>query len=147
MYEFGDDESDIAVFAALGSALAQIQSFELQLATQLGILARIDTQEFWGRTLGTVIREFRTHLPDQALASQLEEVRSRRNHLVHGILRDYGWPMMSTEDYNKLIVEIESTRVLLGKVAIDVSRYLSDKSLMKIVVVSIDLDGSVRREV
>ena len=55
--------------------------------------------------------------------------------------------MMSTEDYNKLIVEIESTRVLLGKVAIDVSRYLSDKSLMKIVVVSIDLDGSVRREV
>ena len=147
-FDFQRGRNDLALFAALGAALAEIQSFEFGLATQLGLLTRLDPAEFWSRTLGRLIRELQQQLPDHALADRLELVRRKRNHVVHSVLRSYGWPLMSDSKYIRAVKEIEDIRSLIEGVGVEVARYLSDRSLLKLLLISIDREtGNVNREV
>ena len=150
-FEFQRGPNDLALFAGLGAALAEIQSFETGIAIQLGLLSHRSTDsldEFYSKTLGTLIKQIQRHLPDNALASLLEKVRNRRNYLVHHILRAYGWPIMSDDDYIRAIREIEEVRSLIEQANLEVARYLSDRSLLKLIVLSIDHRSSeVSREI
>ena len=82
------------------------------------------------------------------VAERLEEARKGRNYLVHHILRKYEWPMMSDEDYIDAVKEIDKIRDLIETVNVEVAQYLSDRSLLNIIVLSINHDsGDIQRVV
>lgn len=147
-FEFQGEQNDLSLFAILGNALAAVQSFEMSIAIHLGLLSNKqkpnamnnndDFDRFYSLTLGVLIKQFREHLPDSGVAALLEEVRIKRNYLVHKLLREYQWPMMSDEDYVRAIKEVDQIRDLIEKAGVEVSRYLVDKSLAKMVVFAID---------
>lgn len=154
--EFQGRRNDVALFAILGNALAAVQSFEMSIAIHLGMLsekktsgsqtARDEPDRFYSLTLGALIKQFQKNLPDTGVATLLENVRERRNYLVHRILRVYQWLMMSNEDYVRAIKEIDEIRSLMEKANVEVSRYLADHSLADLVVFSIDHDsGEINR--
>jgi hypothetical protein len=99
VFQFQRGRNDLALFAVLGCTLAEIQSFELSIAIAISALTKLDPASFWSRTLGGLIRELRRHLPDDTLADRLEEVRNRRNYVVHEFLRTYGWPLVRPRLY------------------------------------------------
>ncbi len=155
-FEFQGKRNDLALFAILGNALAAVQSFEMSVAVHLNLLSekmrpdRQDTNDeldrFYSLTLGALIKQFQKHLPDSGVATLLENVREKRNYLVHRILREYQWPMMSDEDYVRAIKEIDQIRELMEKANVEVSRYLVDRSLVDLVVFSINHDsGEISR--
>ncbi len=147
-FEFLGRRNDIALFAILGNALAAVQSFEVSIVGHLRPLsknkssgnqtANDDVDHFYSRTLGALIKQFQKHLPDSGVASLLENVREQRNYLIHHILKVYGWPLMSDEDYVHAIKEIDGIRDLMEKANIEVSRYLVNHSMADLVVFSID---------
>ncbi len=147
-FAFQRGRNDLALFAALGSALTEIQAFEVGIEGYLKVLSEKDAQgkhtsgknpdRFYSQTLGMLIKQFKKHLPDSGIAPLLKNVREKRNYLVHTILRVYGWPLMSDEDYIHAIKEIEGIRALIESAGIEVSRYLADRSLLKLIGVSID---------
>jgi hypothetical protein len=147
-FAFQGKRNDLALFAILGSALAEVQAFEMSIAINLGLLsekgdsggkfASDELDRFYSQTLGTLIKQFQKHLPDSGVASLLENVRERRNYLVHRVLRTYQWPIMSDEDYVRAIKEINEIRSLIESASVKVSRYLVDRSLADLTVFSID---------
>ena len=147
-FEFQGERYDLALFVALGNALAAIQSFEMSIGIHLRSLSnekQLDKQDtggeldkFYSLTLGALIKQFQKHLPDSGVATLLESVREKRNYLVHRILREYQWPIMNDEDYVRAIKEADQIRELMEQANVEVSRYLVDKSLIDLVVFSID---------
>jgi len=147
-FVFQRGRNDLALFASLGSALAEIQAFEVGIEGFLQFLsqkASADDQassknpdRFYSQTLGMLIKQFQKHLPDTGIATLLENVREKRNYLVHKILRDYQWPIMNDEDYIHAIKEIEGIRAYIESASVEMSRYLANRSLLNLIVVSID---------
>ena len=155
-FEFQCKRNDLALFAILGNALAAVQSFEMGVAVHLNLLSEKtqssrqnkndELDRFYSLTLGALIKQFQKQLPDSGAATLLENVREKRNYLVHRILREYQWPMMNDEDYVRAIKEIDQIRELMEKANVEVSRYLVDRSLVDLVVFSIDHDsGEISR--
>ncbi|MFH0974857.1 MAG: hypothetical protein V1874_03645 [Spirochaetota bacterium] len=144
-FKFQRSHDDLALFVSLGAALAVIQSFEFSLATHLGLLSKLDPAEFWSKTLGQLIKGLQKQLPDDSLADRLEYVRNIRNYIVHGALRSYGWPFMSDTDYIRAIREFEDIRLLIEEVNREINRYLSDRSLLQLFIVLLDVEtGEVK---
>lgn len=147
-FVFQRGRNDLALFAALGTALAEIQAFEMSIENHLQVLSHKasaedlapskNPEQFYSQTLGMLIKEFQKFLPDTGIAELLENVRKKRNYLVHKILRAYQWPLMSDEDYVRAITEIEEIRAFIEHANVEVSRYLANHSLIGLVVVSID---------
>jgi len=147
-FVFQRGRNDLALFAALGAALTEIQAFEVGIEGYLKILPEKDSEgkhtssknpdRFYSQTLGMLIKQFKKHLPDSGIAALLENVREKRNYLVHTILKVYGWPLMSDKDYIRAIKEIEGIRALIESASIEVSRYLAERSLLNLIVVYID---------
>jgi hypothetical protein len=116
-FEFQGKQNDLALFTILGNALTAVQSFELSVAVHLDLLSKKTQSErqnksdeldrFFSLTLGALIKQFQKHLPDCGMAALLENVREKRNYLVHRILREYQWPMMNDEDYVRAIKEAD----------------------------------------
>ncbi len=145
-FEFQGKSNDLPLFAILGNALAAVQSFEMSIQVHLNLLSNDEPDRFYSLTLGALIKQFQKQLPDSGVATLLENVREKRNYLVHRILREYQWPMMSDEDYVRAINEIDQIRELMEQANIEVSRYLVDRSLVNLVVLSIDHDsGEITR--
>lgn len=150
-FEFQGKQNDLALFAILGNTLAEVQSFEMSIAIQLGLLSEkmqpdkqimnVEFDQFYSLTLGTLIKQFQKHLPDSGMAMLLENVRVKRNYLVHYILRKYQWPMMNDEDYVQAIKEMEQIRELIENAQAEVARYLSNRELIDLVVFSINHDS------
>jgi hypothetical protein len=133
------NSDDLALFAALGATIAEIQSFECHVVTMLGaIQGDLGNNSFFDRTLGWLIKTLREKFPDSEIDEKLEEVRSRRNRVVHAFLREYGWPMMRAEEYVQAIQDLEDTRAFIEHSSVELSRYLSDRSLVQLIVVRIN---------
>jgi hypothetical protein len=143
------DESDHALFLSLGSALATIQSFESSAASLLtGLLGQTEessqkTHEqlmgnYIDKTLGQLVKLFRQYVKDEALADKLEQVRQKRNYLVHGILRKYGWWLMGDDAYLDAIKEISEISQLIQETDQDIVKYIIDRKLLKMVAAKID---------
>lgn len=133
------NSDDLALFAALGATMAEIQSFECHVVTMLGaIQGDPETNSFFERTLGSLIKTLREKFPDSDIDGRLEEVRSRRNRVVHAFLREYGWPMIGAEEYVRAIRDLEETRAFIEQTSIDLSQYLSDRSLVQLMVMRIN---------
>lgn len=145
-FEFLGGHNDLALFAAIGAAMAEIQSFELHVHSLLDALAHKtgeressgEGDELYTKTLGTLIRLLKARLPDDELADCLDEARERRNHIVHRILRAYGWPLMTENDYIRAIKETERARETISVAGLTLSRYLKDRSLVNIIAVEMD---------
>jgi hypothetical protein len=150
-FEFQGKSNDLALFAILGNTLAAVQSFEMNIAVHLDLLSEKrrlnrqnrndDLDRFYSLTLGALIKQFQKHLPDSGIATLLENVREKRNYLIHRILREYQWPIMNDEDYVRAIKEMDQIRELMEKANVEVSRYLADHSLANLIVFSIDNDS------
>jgi hypothetical protein len=80
-----------------------------------------DPERFYSQTLGVLVKLFKKHLPDTALDKSLENVREKRNCLVHHIPRKYQWPIMSDDDYVKAILEIEEIRELIENTDVEIA--------------------------
>lgn len=141
IFSFSDAEH--ALLLSLGAAMAQIQSFEMSIAVLLGELItkkqkdekrRIEDEiaVHFEKTLGRLIKHFLSELKNREIADLLEEVRTKRNRIVHNFLRAYGWPMMSPQKYIEAIQEIDDFRRFLGEVEPVVCRHLSDKENMRV---------------
>ncbi|MBI2857082.1 MAG: hypothetical protein HYX95_02065 [Chloroflexi bacterium] len=147
-FEFQRGQNDLALFTSLGSALAEIQSFELAIEGLLSALSLVsptiqshrkqNPERFYSQTLGSVIKVFKKYLPDSGIDKLLDTTREKRNYVVHKILREYGWPIMDDEDYVRAIKEIEGIRAYIENANIEVCRYLTDRSLLDLLVVSVD---------
>lgn len=155
-FVFQRGRNDLALFASLGGAIAQVQSFELGIEGFLGWLSPKAAEEsglpikdpdsFYTKTLGGLIRQFQKHLPDTGIAELLENVRVKRNYLVHQILRVYQWPIMNDDDYVRAIAEVEEIRAYIETAGVEVARYLSDRSLVSVLVIKFNLGtGEVNR--
>lgn len=80
-FVFQRGQNDLASFAILGSAIAEVQSFELGIEGFLGWLSPkaaeengLSTKEpdnFYTKTLGRLIKQFQTYLPDTGIADLL----------------------------------------------------------------------------
>ena len=132
-------KNDLALFAALGAAIAEVQSFEFHLISLLGIIDKpTDADKFYERTLGSLIKVLNRSIQDAEIVQVLEDVRNKRNRVVHSFLREYQWPMMSDNDYVCAIQDLETTRSFIERTGVELSRYLSDQALVDLVVVSIN---------
>jgi hypothetical protein len=158
IFEFMGKRNDLALFAILGNALAAIQSFEMGISIYLNILSKgkssnfpnsdCELERFYSLTLGVLIKQFQQYLPNSGVASILENVREKRNYLVHRVLRVYQWPLMSGEEYVRAIHEIDEIREYIENAEVEVSRYLSDQSLVNLIVISIENNsGEISRKV
>jgi len=147
-FVFQRGRNDLALFVSLGGALTEVQSFEMLVegyvkdltldASSEDTMQTENPERFFSQSLGILIKNFQKHLPDKDIAPLLERARDRRNYLVHKILRQYGWPLMSDDDYVRAIQEIEGIRELIQDTGVEISRYLKDRSLANLVVLSID---------
>src|SRR3972149_350547 len=147
-FAFQRSRNDLALFASLGSALAEIQAFEVGIEGFLRLLSQKafapdgasskNAARFYSQMLGMLIKQFQKPLPDTGTATLLENVREKRNYLVHKILRDYQWPIMNDEDYIRAIKGIEGIRAYIESAGIETSRYLANRSLLNLIVVSIE---------
>ncbi|MEW8052469.1 MAG: hypothetical protein AB2792_13405 [Candidatus Thiodiazotropha sp.] len=152
---FSFPDEDHALMLSLGAALAQIQAFETSIAFILSNLASKSKDKEnqsledamkvnMEKTLGRLVKHFLLVLKNKEIADLLEEVRSKRNHIVHNILRAYGWPMMSPQKYIEAIQEIDGFRGLLSDAEPIICKHLSDKEKMNIRLLTLDpLTGDV----
>lgn len=146
-FPWNGNPDDLALFAALGAALAEIQSFECHVVTMLGAIhGHPETDRFFDRTLGQLIKTLRESFPDSDIDEKLEEIRKTRNRIVHSFLREYEWPMMRTEQYVRAIQDLECSRQTFEQVAVELSAYLSDRSLVELIVVRVnESTGKIER--
>jgi hypothetical protein len=148
---FSLPEREHALFLALGMALAEIQSFETGIAFLLSSIAneaghKVEEgyfdklmQEYGSKTLGLLVKHFREVVRDEEISSLLEEVKNKRNYIVHNILREYGWPMMSDEVYVKAIEEITQITQKIRDAERIIVPYLREEKILKIILMSIDV--------
>lgn len=147
-FEWRGAPDDLPLFACLGAALAEVQALEFALVTNISGFAQKEAtgvpskatlrDDLLEKTLGLLSRKFQNLLPDEQLKELLSQVVEKRNYLVHRFLRTYQWPMMSAEDYVRAIQEAESIRSFLQKANLDISKYLRDEELLKLIIVHID---------
>lgn len=78
------------------------------------------------KTLGTVIRLFREYIKDQDIAQALENARVSRNHIVHHVLKKYGWPFLSASDYLEAIHEVDNATRDIAAANEAVVRYIAE---------------------
>lgn len=136
LYELSS--GDHALFVSIGIAISEIQSLETQLASLLQSLERLTAlkdgnQQTSGKgihysekTLGTVIRLFREYIKDESIAQTLETARQARNHVVHHILRKYGWPFLSASEYFDAIREVDESTRSIASAREMVIRYMAE---------------------
>ena len=147
VFSFSDKEH--ALFLSLGAALAEIQSFETSIAFWLSSLATKKAPKgkpsfedeiiiHFEKTLGRLIKHFMLELHNKDIADLLEQVRIKRNHIVHNFLRANGWPLMSSTKYIAAIREIDDFRKFLADAEPAVCRHLSDKEKMNIRMLTYD---------
>lgn len=120
LVQFEFEDNDLALFAFLGSALAEIQAFENTVGLVLAIFSSNMNkdnrdifkfrEEYFEKTLGALVNLFKKIVKDEEISNMLIDVKDKRNLLVHNILRKYGWPLMSPPDYLKCFKEIEEIR-------------------------------------
>lgn len=142
---FNYEQRDIALFIALGAALAQAQVLEFGIAHLLGLvesggdnrLTEISSG-FLEKTLGALARKVKVHTTDPELASKLEEIVEKRNFVAHRVLQKYQWPMMSDDSYREAICELDAIRQLLIDAEFEVTRALKEAKNLDLVVVGID---------
>jgi len=146
-YQWQGRKNDLTLFASLGAAVSEVQSFETHLLAVLGIIGnQKDENNFYDKTMGVLIKTLSKSFPDSQISNLLEEIRDKRNRLIHSFLREYQWPIMSDDDYNRAILDLESTRSIIEKANLELSKYLSDRSLVNVIVLQIDHEsGEINR--
>ncbi|HFA49982.1 MAG TPA: hypothetical protein ENJ95_13320 [Bacteroidetes bacterium] len=137
-----ENKNDKVLFILLGEALTEIQCFETCIYSLLsGIqdnekkITFIDSFEKNERkTLGQLIYDLDKYIKDENIKRNLIEVRDRRNYLVHNILKRYGWPLMSNEDYLKSIKEIVEIRDFINSSEPIITKYIRDNKILDILI-------------
>lgn len=143
---FDFQDNDHALFVSLGAALTEIQVFETMLLTHLSIFKNnlenkdIDSihQENIDKTLGQLARLFIEIVKNDEIGYLLIEVRDKRNFLVHKILRKYGWPLMSDDDFLKSYKEINDIREFIYQAKMKLASFLNSQDFSNAIVVAIN---------
>jgi hypothetical protein len=129
---------DHALFLTIGIAVSQIQSLEVTMAsllTSLEVHSALKQgvkpiekliSDHSEKTLGTVIRLFREYIKDNDIAEALEKARVSRNHIVHHVLKEYGWPFLSASDYLEAIREVDNATRQIAAADEAVVRYMAE---------------------
>ncbi|HEB90284.1 MAG TPA: hypothetical protein ENI85_12000 [Deltaproteobacteria bacterium] len=140
-----------ALFVALGSALAESQSFEFFISTTLAQIASAEGDDQKGRydelvehhlskTLGWLAKHFQDQVGDQEIADLLNRIRKKRNYLVHNILKDYGWPMTTAQEYLACFREITEIRDLFSTTKSLMATRLRETGVHKMYTIKMDPD-------
>jgi len=142
---FNYEQRDIALFVALGAALAQAQVIEFGIAHLLGLIESGGDDRFkeissglLEKTLGALARKVKGHATDSALACKLEEIVEKRNFVAHRVLQKYQWPIMSDDSYLEAIRELDAIRQFLADSELVVTRALKEAENLNLIVVGID---------
>lgn len=142
---FNYEQRDIALFVALGAALAQAQVLEFGIAHLLGLIESGGDDRFkevsnglLEKTLGALARKVKGHATDPALANKLEEIVEKRNFVAHRVLQKYQWPIMSDDSYLEAIRELDAIREFLTDAEVVVTRALKEAKNLDLIVVGID---------
>jgi len=142
---FNYGQRDIALFVALGAALAQAQVLEFSIAHLLGLIESDGGGQykdvsggFLEKTLGALARKVKSHTTDSGLSTQLEEIVEKRNFVAHRVLQKYQWPMMNDESYLEAIRELDAIRQSLTDAEFVVTRALKEAKNLNLIVVGID---------
>lgn len=143
---FSFSKNDYPLFIAMGSLLAEIQSFETSIAFILSNLKvkREENTEFeeimkknTKITLGQLANAFKSYLDNEVLANKLIEIRNKRNHFVHEFLRSYQWPYMDEDSYMNAIKEINEISTLVQNLEPKLFEYLNDEQLLDIKIIEL----------
>jgi hypothetical protein len=137
LYEL--ESGDHALFLTIGIAVSQIQSLEVTMTSLLTSLElhsvlknrsvepiEKTASDHSEKTLGTVIRLFREYIKDHNIAEALEKARVSRNHIVHHILKKYGWPFLSASNYLDAIREVDNATRDIASADDAVVRYMAE---------------------
>lgn len=142
---FNYEQRDIALFVALGAALAQAQVLEFGIAHLLGLIEsggddRFEeiSSGFLEKTLGALARKVKGHTTDPGLASKLEEIVEKRNFVAHRVLQKYQWPIMSDDSYLEAIRELDAIRQFLTDAEFVVTSALKEAKNLDLIVVGVD---------
>jgi hypothetical protein len=130
---------DHALFLTIGIAVSQIQSLEVTMTSLLTSLevhsalkkrgvapSEKTASDHSDKTLGTVIRLFREYIKDQDVAQALEKARISRNHIVHHVLKKYGWPFLNASNYLEAIREVDDATRDIASADEAVVRYMAE---------------------
>jgi hypothetical protein len=141
-------DNDHILFVSLGAALAEIQAFEMTIGLLLAVFSKEKgknekdvislTEENFKKTLGFLVKLFTHVVKDEEISTMLRNIKDKRNLLVHRILRKYGWPRMSDDDYIKCYSEINETRNDVYQAEAKLSEYLNSQQFPNSIVVRFD---------
>ena len=143
---FDFQDNDHALFVSLGAALTEIQVFESMLLTHLSIFKnnienkdiQLTHQNNIDKTLGQLARLFIDVVKNDEIGNLLIEVRDKRNLIVHKILRKYGWPLMSDEDFLRCYKEINEVRDFIYQANMKLASFLNSQHFSNAIVVAMN---------
>lgn len=129
------------LFLSLGAALTEIQVFESGIIFLLGGIKskKDDTdltlifQKDESKTLGKLINELIYYIEDDEMKNLLVLIRDNRNYIIHKILREYGWPIMSEVNYVKAIKEILEIRDIMHKSGPLINEYIRRNKILDLI--------------
>lgn len=137
-----DNKNDKVLFTVLGEALTEIQCFENCIYSLLsgiqGNEGGISLEDYLERnerkTLGQLIYGMDRYIDNENVKNNLIEVRDKRNYLVHKILRKFGWPLMSDDQYLEAIKEVVEIRNFINSSEPVITKYIRDNNILDIVI-------------
>lgn len=148
-FKFDFEDTDHALFLLLGATIAEIQAFETSLSFKFSALLTQNSdnnfeenQELLSKkTLGWIANRLKQHFQNLELISLLEEIVKKRNYVVHGILKDYGWPLMSNDSYIDAITKLEKIRFEIHQLENKISLHLIEDNIIENMVMIMDKDN------
>ena len=143
---FDFQDNDHVLFVCLGAALTEIQVFETTLLNHLTIFKNnvnnedMDStrQKNIDKTLGQLAKLFIEVVKNEEIGKLLLEVRDKRNLVVHKILRKYGWPLMSDDDFLQCYREINVIRDFIYQANVKLASFLNSQHFSNAIVVAIN---------
>ncbi len=145
-----EEDSDLVIklFYALGAALSEIQVFESSIifllsgikSKQKNIALNEALKKDESKTLGALINELIKYIEAEEIKNMLEIIKNDRNYIVHNILRDYGWPVMSESKYKHAINEILQIREIMHKTTPIINKYISSNNILDIIDIDVLID-------